>query len=62
MKVKYPRGTTFDCLRCARSWRCREDLLERPRCCGKCKSAFWDKPRQAVPHASWGAGKEPVKA
>ena len=58
-KSKYPRGTKFTCLRCDGSWRSIEDSEDKPRACSKCKSAYWDKPRQMVPHASRGRGRRP---
>lgn len=33
---------TFTCLRCGHTWHPRNP--EKPRCCAKCKSPYWDVP------------------
>jgi hypothetical protein len=33
---------TFECLRCGHTWHPRNP--EKPRCCAKCKSPYWDVP------------------
>ncbi len=37
--VKLP---TFECLRCGHRWHPKKE--EKPRCCGFCKSSYWDSP------------------
>lgn len=39
MKVKLP---TFECLRCGHKWHPKKET--KPRCCGFCKSPYWDAP------------------
>lgn len=39
MKVKLP---TFECLRCGHRWHPRNEEL--PKCCGFCKSPYWNEP------------------
>jgi len=43
MQVKLPM---FECLRCGHKWYPKKP--EVPRCCGKCKSPYWNKPRRQV--------------
>lgn len=37
--IKLP---TFECTRCGHHWHPKKE--EKPRCCGFCKSSYWDKP------------------
>jgi hypothetical protein len=39
--VRMPKQT---CLRCDHTWVAR--TTGRPRCCAKCKSPYWDRPRK----------------
>jgi len=39
--------STFQCWRCGHIWYPRKP--EPPRCCGRCKSPYWDKPRKNEP-------------
>ncbi len=39
--VKIPK---FICLRCGHKWYPRKE--QRPLCCGKCKSPYWNTPRK----------------
>lgn len=36
----------FKCLRCEHVWVPRETTIEEPVICPKCKSPYWNKPRQ----------------
>ena len=36
----------WQCERCGHVWVSRQDATEEPRVCPKCKSPYWDKPRQ----------------
>jgi len=55
---QHPAGTEFRCKRCGAGWRTRKAGV--PKSCASCKSFYWDKPVQAVPHASRGVGAEPA--
>lgn len=57
-EVMYPAGTVFHCLRCDADWATRKD--GKPKACGKCKSAYWDRPEQSIPRASRGVGTLPA--
>lgn len=39
-----PTITGYICVRCAHQWLPKKP--ERPLICPKCKSAYWDRPRQ----------------
>lgn len=45
-QIKIPHET---CQRCGHTWNLRKPEL--PRVCPKCKSPYWDKPRQAAKRA-----------
>lgn len=33
----------FSCLRCGHKWSPRKPVT--PKCCGKCKTPYWDRPK-----------------
>jgi DNA-directed RNA polymerase subunit RPC12/RpoP len=53
MREQPPAGTEFACLRCGATWQSRKD--GKPKACGRCKSAYWDRPKPAVAHSGSGA-------
>jgi DNA-directed RNA polymerase subunit RPC12/RpoP len=36
----------YRCLRCGHEWLPRQE--QEPRCCPKCKSPYWDRPRKVT--------------
>lgn len=43
------RGTRGPCTRCGHRWTVVGSPSKRPKCCARCKSPYWDRPRGAVP-------------
>ena len=54
-----PVGTEYECLRCGHNWLSKKPGI--PIACAGCKSAYWNKPQQIIPHAASGAGSGSVK-